>query len=166
MIRRVARTEGPRGQTLVEFALVLPLLIVVLVGIFDFGRAIYGYNTANNAAREGARLAIVDQTLRHIQANAGQHAASLGIDPTTDVQVDYRNPDDPDNAGSCDPAVGTEEIYGCVAVVRVTYSYNAATPLIGNLVGPITITGEARFPVAFNCLDPLPDPPVTCPLGQ
>ena len=49
------------GQALVEFALILPILILLLVGIFDFGRAIYAFNTVNNAARESVRVAIVDQ---------------------------------------------------------------------------------------------------------
>jgi hypothetical protein len=160
------RSEASRGQTLVEFALILPLLVLILVGIFDFGRAIYGYSTANNAAREAARVAIVDQTLSHVQDHAAQHAVALGVDPSTDVIVDYRNAEDPENVGSCDAAVGTKEIFGCVAVVRVLYTYDAATPLIGNLVGTIQITGEARFPVAFSCVDPAPDPPIECPVGS
>ena len=48
-----------RGQTLVEFALILPIFVLLLVGIFDFGRAIYAYNTISNAAREAVRVAIV-----------------------------------------------------------------------------------------------------------
>ena len=57
---------------MVEFALVLPVLILLLVGIFDFGRAVYAFNTVNNAAREGVRLAIVDQNCDAI----GQAASS------------------------------------------------------------------------------------------
>lgn len=44
-----------QGQSLVEFALILPILIIVLVGVFDLGRALFALITITNAAREGAR---------------------------------------------------------------------------------------------------------------
>lgn len=47
------------GQAMVEFALVLPILILIIMGVFDLGRAIYGYNVISNSAREGARYGIV-----------------------------------------------------------------------------------------------------------
>jgi Flp pilus assembly protein TadG len=46
-----------RGQNLVELALVLPLLLLLLGGIVDIGRAFYSYIEITNAAREGARAA-------------------------------------------------------------------------------------------------------------
>jgi len=51
--------EKPRGQALVEFALVIPIFVLLLVGIFDFGRAIWVNDTLSTAAREAARYAIV-----------------------------------------------------------------------------------------------------------
>src|SRR5688500_18998646 len=59
MARAVKRAGRHRGQALVEFALVLPLFILMLVGVFDFGRIIWARNALENAAREGARFAIV-----------------------------------------------------------------------------------------------------------
>jgi len=154
--------EARRGQTLVEFALVLPLLILLLVGIFDFGRAIFAYNTINNAAREAARLAIVDQTFADIRAEAAASAAGLNIDPTS-VQVDFRDSDTA-AAGSCNDEVGTPTVVGCIAVVQVPYLYDAATPIIGSLVGTLTLTGESRFAVEFNCVDG-GTVAADCPLG-
>jgi Flp pilus assembly protein TadG len=43
------------GQSLIEFALILPLMVLVIAGIFDLGRAFYASITITNAAREGAR---------------------------------------------------------------------------------------------------------------
>ena len=60
MIGRVRRPKE-RGQGLVEFALVFPVFILLLFGILDLGRAVYAYNTIGDAAREGARVAIVNQ---------------------------------------------------------------------------------------------------------
>ena len=54
-----ASRRGHRGQGLVEFALVAPFFFLVLFSIIEFGRAIYVIEMLNNAAREGARYAIV-----------------------------------------------------------------------------------------------------------
>ena len=53
------RTDRTRGQSLVEFALVLPLFLVMLMAVVDVGRAIWAQNSLAAAAREGARYAIV-----------------------------------------------------------------------------------------------------------
>src|SRR5436853_2029100 len=47
-----------RSQALIEFALVSPVLLILLFGIIDLGRAIFYYATTNHAAREGARVAV------------------------------------------------------------------------------------------------------------
>ena len=50
---------SPRGQALVEFALVLPIFAIMLFGIIDFGRYVFTANSLNNGAREAARFASV-----------------------------------------------------------------------------------------------------------
>jgi Flp pilus assembly protein TadG len=50
---------GRRGQTLTEFALVAPVFFVLVLGLVDMSRAVYYYNVISNAAREGAREAIL-----------------------------------------------------------------------------------------------------------
>ncbi|MGN1025079.1 MAG: TadE/TadG family type IV pilus assembly protein [Faecousia sp.] len=57
MLKRFLKTE--KGQAMVEFALVLPVLLVLLCGIIDFGWLYYNQITLNNAAREGARYAVI-----------------------------------------------------------------------------------------------------------
>jgi len=52
------RTQ-PRGQSMVEFAIVFPIFVLLLVGIFDFGRVIWINDTLSGAAREAVRYAIV-----------------------------------------------------------------------------------------------------------
>lgn len=51
--------EGQRGQSLVEFALLLPLMLLIITGLFDVARAVWQENTLAYAAREGTRFAIV-----------------------------------------------------------------------------------------------------------
>ena len=53
------RIRQDHGQDLVETALTLPLLLMLLFGIVEFGRVIFVYNSLSNAAREGARYAII-----------------------------------------------------------------------------------------------------------
>ncbi len=48
-----------RGQAVVEFALVLPIFLMLTVGVIDLGRGVYFYNTLASVAREGARFGIV-----------------------------------------------------------------------------------------------------------
>jgi Flp pilus assembly protein TadG len=58
------RTISPRndaGTAIVELALVLPLLMALLLGIFDFGRALNYWNDANQIAADGARFAAVNR---------------------------------------------------------------------------------------------------------
>src|SRR5260370_32457289 len=55
--RSVAR-GGQRSQALIEFALISPVLLLLLFGIVDIGRAVFYYDTINHAAREGARTAV------------------------------------------------------------------------------------------------------------
>jgi Flp pilus assembly protein TadG len=51
--------SGDRGTALIETAMTLPLLLLVSVGIFEFGRAFQTWQVLTNAAREGARLAVM-----------------------------------------------------------------------------------------------------------
>jgi Flp pilus assembly protein TadG len=54
------RTRRDRGQTLVEFALVLPVFMLLLFGLLDMGRFVYLNSTLSQAAREAARVAAVE----------------------------------------------------------------------------------------------------------
>jgi Flp pilus assembly protein TadG len=56
---RSKRSKRPRGQSLVEFALILPALIILAFGIIDFGMGLRSYISLTNATREGARFASV-----------------------------------------------------------------------------------------------------------
>jgi len=51
------RRNRPAGQALVEFALIIPVLLFIIIGIIDLGRAFHAYIAITNASREGARYA-------------------------------------------------------------------------------------------------------------
>jgi Flp pilus assembly protein TadG len=157
---RPHRPERTRGQALVEFALILPVFLLVLMGILDLGRAVYYSSTLSNAAREAARQAIVDQTCANIVAAGEQRAVGIGeavvnVSWTTPAGVSKR---------TCSPEAGEADI-GDLARVTVDYDFNAATPVIGNLLGTIHLQGESVFPVEATCIDGNP-PGTTCPPGS
>jgi len=52
------RSPGQESQALIEFALISPLLLLLIFGIIDIGRAVFYYDTLDHAAREGARVAV------------------------------------------------------------------------------------------------------------
>lgn len=129
-----------RGQALVEFALVVPILLLVLVGILDFGRAIFAYNSVSNAARSGARVAIVDQSTTAIEAAV--EAEAVGLEPTTVITFT-------DGGTTCAPV----EI-GCMASVSVEHDFEPATPLLGSIIGPLTVSSTAQMAVERAYVSP------------
>jgi Flp pilus assembly protein TadG len=79
--RRVGTWRRGEGQSLVEFAVVLPVFLLILAGIVDFGLGLYSQMTVINAAREGARLGIV-QPGDTPAITARVQAMATGLDQT------------------------------------------------------------------------------------
>jgi Flp pilus assembly protein TadG len=71
------------GAELVEFALVLPLLLLVIVGIFDFGFLFRDFEVITNAAREGARIGVLSgYSEADVQQRAADYMTAAGLDVT------------------------------------------------------------------------------------
>jgi hypothetical protein len=133
--------EGRRGQSLVEFALVLPILLILLLGILDFGRAIFAYNSVSNGASSGARVAVVNQDIDVITAAVEGEAFGLdGVEVEFNPNVEGL-PDCPQANVECCPAIG------CVIEVSVSTEYIPATPIFSQLVGSITVSSESQMPI-------------------
>src|SRR5450756_610544 len=77
------RARRQSSQSMVEFALVAPLLLVLLFGIVDFGRVIYVYITINQAVNEGVRTAIRDSPLlptnADVESAVKRHAVDVSL---------------------------------------------------------------------------------------
>lgn len=79
-LRRVARARTrERGQGLVEFALILPVFLLLLVGAAEFGRAWMTQNVLTGAAREAVRIAAVQDNNAGAMSRAGAILSSAGI---------------------------------------------------------------------------------------
>ncbi len=83
--KRCARTNGERGAALLEVALTLPLLLLVAVGIFEFGRAYQTWQIMTNAAREGARLAVLPGINDDAVEDRVQQYLAAGLVPDADA---------------------------------------------------------------------------------
>lgn len=82
---QASRGRERKGQALVEFALVLPLLLLIVFGVLDLGRAFYVSVVLANAAREGARYASrhPDYTAEIIRQAALTETINSGVNLTT-----------------------------------------------------------------------------------
>ncbi|MEW5926429.1 MAG: TadE/TadG family type IV pilus assembly protein [Gemmatimonadota bacterium] len=137
--RRLRRST--RGQSLVEFALLTPLLMVFVVSVIDFGNMLFTYQVITNAAREGARRAAVfDETASDSVVRA-QIVRSLSL-VADEAQVQFVAPNED---GTCAPMSGGSAgyvlVYGCGwsgarntdAVVGIQTDYR--TVLLGRFLG-------------------------------
>jgi hypothetical protein len=128
------------GQDLLEFALIVPILFLILIMIFDLGRVVYYYSVLTNSAREGARAAIIDNTETADIQNAVCQLA-LGLDlgcPNPSITV--TNLDlEPDTENRPDHVR-----------VGVVYQFQPVTPLVKYFLGmgasdSITLNSQATM---------------------
>lgn len=137
-MRRFTRRSGKRtrGQSLVEFALTLPIFLLVVFGLIDLGRAVYVNNSLAEAARDGARYGSV-------QARAWNDSRRTDVEtwildrldavpaPTATVECETAN------AG-----------LGCtvedILTVTVTSDVEMITPIIGQILGPLSLEGRSQ----------------------
>jgi len=82
------RTE-PRGQSLVELALTLPVFLLLLISVFDLGHVVWANNAISTAARESARFAIVNGGNTNSTCPQGPLPAAWTGTPYTAVECGY-----------------------------------------------------------------------------
>ena len=138
------------GQSMTEFAFVLPVFILVMVGLFDLGRAVFAYNTITNAAREGARLAIVNQDIPSVVERAKAQTAIVELDDPS-VNVDFfqlKEDGTPNLSNRCNLVA-----VGCVAIVKFEATYRPITPILASLMFAqgVTFTARSALSVEYRC---------------
>jgi len=144
----IRRRHHCRGQALAEFALVFPILVLVLVALFDLGRIVFAYTSLTNGVREGARLAVVNQDALLVADRV--RGQVFAISPNVTVAIRRVGPNaDAELNPACNPVA-----IGCIAVVRGSASVAPITPIIGALVGPVAMSAVSQIPVEFVCPNP------------
>lgn len=125
----MTRLSPSTGQSTVEFALVLLPLLLVVVGVFDLGRAVFASHLLASAARDGAREGIVaTRTADQVCARAAAAVMLPDVPATTGCGV----------AGPLTVAVPQRGTAGSPAdPVRVTlsYAFQPVTPLLAQVIG-------------------------------
>ena len=123
-MRAMDRWRKDRGSSLVEFALISFMFVIVLAGVVEMGRMVLVYNTIANAAREGARYAIVHGADQKVSPSGPgnpctcpdvqtvvKNFASAGLLNTDSLTITVSYPDGSNTAGSH-------------VSVKVTYPYD------------------------------------------
>lgn len=113
------RRDG-KGQALLEFALVLPILLLFILGLFDVGYAVFLQNMLANGAREGARTGVI--LLNNNAAITNRvNAVTPGLNPQVTIipspNRTFNNP----------------------ITVTVTYTYVPMTPVLGRITGSLLL---------------------------
>ena len=108
--------QSQAGNAIIEMGVTLPIILILILGTLDLGRAVYVQNIITNAAREGARygtsppidlVEIESKTLNYVS----------GVDPAN-VIITASQP-------------STDKVR-----VTITYTFTAITPIVGNLLDP------------------------------
>ncbi len=127
------RMKSQKGQSMVEVALAMPLLILILAGILDLGRAYFTFITLSDAAAEGAAYAAVHptSTTRIIERAADSSNGLVVLEP------------DMVNIISGDTSPGNP------ITVTVTFEYQLLTPIMSSFVpdGQLTMRAVAVQPI-------------------
>jgi Flp pilus assembly protein TadG len=141
-LERRRHSDGERGAVAVEFALVFPVLILIILGILEFGFGYHAWDVTQNAAREGARVGAVDARVDDIEARV--RGTSNVLDQSL-LHVTVQCQPAAGGAFSSNPCADA----GDVVRVTVVYRYDYITPL-PNFVSmgdsmTLTSVSEARF---------------------
>ncbi|MEX0630995.1 MAG: TadE family protein [Chloroflexota bacterium] len=164
-LRRLRRSA--RGQGLVEFAIILPFLMLVLLMAVDFGRVFFGWVGLANASRIGASYAAGHPDAWGTPGDANQRDSYLD-----QILADA-------NALNCtlpgtipDPVFPTGTDLGDSAHVTLTCDFSLLTPLVSQILGgTITISADSIFPIRAGIaggvvVGSVPPPPPPPPSAQ
>lgn len=145
MTRTLRLHRNERGAALLETAVVLPLVLLVSVGIFEFGRAFQTWQVITNAAREGARVAVLpNPAAGAVEARVTAYLTSGQLPNPASASINVNR-----NA-----AINIGGTNASASVVTVQYPFNfvVLNPVANLVVGgstlgasPITMTTSAEM---------------------
>jgi Flp pilus assembly protein TadG len=130
--------DDQRGAVLIEFALVLPILLLLMAGMFDFGFAFQKYQAVTNAAREGARMAVLPgYSVPDVQARVAAYLAASGVSGAPTATVEFETPPAPPGGASFSVA----KVH-----VQLTHTFQFLGPiaqLVQASFGTVTLTADS-----------------------
>jgi len=124
-----------QGQAIVEMALVLPILIMLIFGIVEFGRILNTYMIVTDLSREGAREGAVGGTDGDIETTVWSNGTAADLE-VSDLTV------------LINPASGSIRARGTSVEVQVSYPVDIIAPVIGTIIGdPYIVTSQTTMRV-------------------
>lgn len=122
--------KNEKGQAMVEFALILPILLLLVMGIAEFGMMFNAYLSVQNATREGARIGIVGATDEEMEERILATSPSLREERMA-ITIEPEN---------------NSRTSGETLRVLVNYDYQMVVPFISNLLGGnVNLSGESSM---------------------
>ena len=143
---RFKRTRGNKdGQALVEFALVLPILVLLLIGMMEFGLLLYNQQVITNASREGTRYGIVSRSPRYdvneitavVDAYCANHMITFGSGSPLTVGPTTLGPHPPD------PAAAFQDTL--TVIVEFHYDFLVLPNFLADLAGGLNLRAETTM---------------------
>lgn len=138
--------RGEKGQALAEMAIILPVLLVLLVGMIEFGLLLFNQQVITNASREGARYGIVSRSPRYpldsikavVDNYCADHMISFGSGPPPETIA-------PTLAGPHAPVADAQFQDTLTVIVTFDYDFLVLPNFIGDLAGGITLRAETTM---------------------
>lgn len=128
------RPNKEKGASLVEFAILAPLFVMLLFGLVEFGLAMYSKGMITNASREGARFGVVYATPRktdaEITSKVQEYLANAGFADSVNISV-----------------TGAQGTSGTPLTVSLTYPYTfqVLPQFVSGLTGPLNLTANTEM---------------------
>src|SRR4029078_4999931 len=154
---------GGRGQSLAEFSLTVPMVLLMVLFGLDFGRVFLGWVALNSAAREAANYAAMNPTAWTVPYNTAvqNEYARLVTTAASNINCTLVSP-------LADPTFPDGTSIGAPAKVSLTCRFNLITPFIALLTGnPIPVSASSAFPVRAGLIEGVPvDTPTPAPTAS
>jgi Flp pilus assembly protein TadG len=132
------RMRSERGAALVEAAMILPLIMLISVGIFEFGRAYQTSQVLTNAAREGARLAVIEgRTDGDVRARVNKYVTDGGLTALIDANIQLNR---------------TVALSGTATASSVTITYPFEFMMLNPIVRMVTPTSTTGAPITLTAV--------------
>lgn len=153
--------DEARGQSLVEFALVLPIVLLMMIGLFDLGRIVFVNNSLSDGARHGARTAIIDPRSGTYCADIeGAVRTAIRGQALATFTVTYQTIDATGNVGTTrvicangapSQALPSTATAGDRVSVQLIAEVNLITPFVAQATGQsaFTLESESAMTVTF-----------------
>lgn len=146
-VNRMNKKKSEKGQSLIELAISLPVILLILLGTIDFGMALFSYAILRDAAQEGALYASFNPTNSQAIENRARNILPRSDEAIFSSPVDLRNTStvhvEIEAIGNDCQGV-TKGVANSIRV-NVIYDYPIVMPFAGNIIGSDTIrlTGSA-----------------------